>query len=781
MARPSNTQEFDVPVDLNPLPPAAIDGIPNPEYYRVRVSNINRIAEGHASRGLTYSGYEQHLKGLKLEAELHGIDPKTVMDSRSDAQIFEDCIHKLLDSPTMLFEATDAELDAITKGMDRCELLVDEAYQDEKKKAGEQGRKNRLTATQIKQLRELGKAIRDRISRVRRLRERAKNPVPAGTPNKKHKQIEAAHTLRFMLYVGRSQTSDLGIDGTTVFDIGPPHARMALAYWEARNGIYFSAKGAQRNVIPYEGVMIVMPPGHGKTEYGIHTEALAINHDPKRQTIMLHAQSEIASEMKQYVSKFFDPSEPVGRRNLALFPGVELHKKDNNAHSMRLVVRDETLRAPTIRAHGVGDKASGRNCTDLYIDDPVDESERDSEADRTRKWKRIENTWFPRKRGHAGMIVWITTLWHEDDASCRKIAQAKLAAKTNGKKGVMFRVLRIGAGGPKEQFAPVWKRAYNKEYLRRKFQSMGPIDYATVYQCNPASREAAIVKKLALYAPTMPDGTPNEQHQRFLAGGVRHLSIDPAATNRESSDRAGVIYAAHGDLQWQEGSVHHSVPRLRIISGQRLRATQSEVVEEIAEFARVNRVDYIYCETVSGFAATAEMFENQYDIDVIRLQPTNKKKEVRLRNCQVMLDDSHRDKGIIPVVEFPGKWDKGASQCTNCGSLSLRITGEHAICSECDRLVDRLVPDDSIEWLVNQLTRFGVVNDDDGVDALTQLALHIAPDLGVGEGVASQVIKAQVRGGDSRKLRVIRSYRESLNRSQDFDTDEWNWHARQYG
>lgn len=779
---------FPVPIELEELPPDRVNGKPNPDYYRARVRNLNRIFEEHISRGRSMPHYDTGRKGLHDEIKLAGFDPETIMDARSDSQRFEDAVTAMLKGERSMLEMDEDDIAALEKGMAFADDLCAKRVEDCVRKADREGYAP-LTDAEIERLRKLGKVLRDRIRRVKTLRQRARNAIPPRTSRTDHLKVagvEAAHTLRFMLYVGRSDDTSLGIDGTRVFRVSEHHAKMAVAYWEAKNGVRFCRGGFQRDIVRYEGVICVMPPRHSKTEYGLHDLCLDACHRPHDlQNIMLHNDGSVSEEMLGKCKNLFRRDNPAGRRREALFPGILVDKQDDNKGSMRLTTRDsleaggraEKNRAPTMSAFGVRAGRSGLNANDIYIDDPVDEKARDEESTRDKTKRRIHNTWLARRQGYKHFFRWNATLWHEDDATADMIHKIR--------KGEVLAVAVImGAGGPNDRFRPVWKDSpYDAAFFRRRYKAMGVRDYMTIYGCHPSSAESSIVPRIALYSSALPNGLPDPKHLQFLQGAKRYVSVDPAATKNAKSDRSGIVYAALGDIHTTLGDdQYRTAPRLRVLRAGRLRASPEQVVHFLEQLAMTEQVDEVHIETVSGFNTLADWVTDRLGCHVVRHSPAGqgRDKETRLKAVALMLDDSRRTEGVIPPVEFPGRWEGAAASCYDHPTADLSIEGSEARCSLCAKVVNRLVPDPDVEWLVQEIIKFGSVSSKDGVDAVTQLVKSLAHFLGNAEGAVTTIVRARA-GVNDRMKREMDSWRASLKENAwDADQRDYAWHAACY-
>lgn len=737
---------FDVPVDLDgkyPLPPDTIDGKANPEYYRILVKRQVLIQEEHSRQGLPYIGLDPALKGIERMCEYHGLDFKSIADARTDAQIAEDTMRLIIETPGSVWSALDREIDVLWDFFHDAADQGREAILKRQDEAREEGCKKALTPEEVRLLRQEGKAWISRLTKIRRLREMARKP--SWTTNDKLQTLaeEATHTLRFMAYVGRTSIKDRGNRGTQMYCLSPRrmkfgkwdvghHIWMSLAYWEARNGVYFYATGVQKNVCPYEGVMCVLPPGMGKTDVGVHERALAICLNPMMMTAMIHSKSDMAERMMTLLTGTMSPNTDAGQRLRALFPNTPNFRKKPIASGFDLDV-NITRKSPTATAAGVGERASGSDLDELYIDDPVDQKEAKEETSRKTTHERIHGTWMTRMRGKRRFWVWNTTLWHDDDTSSRMI-------KLLTRKKVWFVLYIDGAGGKEHDFCPVWEDSgwtasrYKAEYEKN------PRDYMTIFGCDPTNETLSIVRKLALYAPTRPNGLANEQHDRFLSGCRRYMSIDPAATAKKTSDASGVVYAGLGEVERKTATgASESWRRIRILGAAKKRTAPTEVMDFVASFHRGgNRIDCVLIETVGGMAMFADQMEQRYpELPIQKITPRLPgqglaSKEARLKHCQMMLDDSLAGQGIKAVVEWPGVWKRGTAEtCDKHPMAAVVVEPERLLCGECGHEINRLVLDDGMDWLAEEVLKFGHA-EDNGLDALTQLCIHLWNDVQIG-------------------------------------------------
>jgi hypothetical protein len=701
------------------------DGSPNIDYYRWAYKAINDLSV-KVALGIMPMPDKYNLAQAKdlIESEVKNlwrIDPKHLADVRTPTEKLADAMRALLDSPESAWERLDNEIEAMEKQMDVADGHAREIL-------GGVGTDEALERRTLAK-----KKWKQRFSRISRLRQRAKNPVPPGTHAIDYKPVAAVHTLRFMAYVGRSS---IGAD-SSIFQFGRHHVKMAIAIYMARNKIQYHEY--QWHSTDIQGVMLVCPPGHGKSALVSHDWVLEFDKNPRLKGLIGHAQAGEAEKNLAYIGSYFVPDTANGRRNISLFnpPPLRTLKQDTMDFEDRA---GERKRQPTLKAHGITAKVSGSDADFIWFDDPCDQELAEQETTRNRVYDRMNGTWRTRKRGKKTFEIITTTLWHHDDPNSRYLQLIK-------DNKIKFLASVQKCGGPDDQFKPLWADQYPTSKLRGIYAEMrNPRLYAAAYQSNPQPAELRKIKRLAYYLP----GTP--QHARFLESAVLHVSLDPTATNREKSDKASFVYAGINDIVTQNADGSQSYERrLRILDGRNFHANQTEGVNEVCEFAANHNTHYIHVEVRSGFNATAEMFEAR-GMDVIMHDPKNRKKELRLGDVAPMLDDTLKERGFPgAAVEFPGKL-----------------------------LPDGTVgpdPESPLSWLEQQVLDFGVTAEDHGVDALTQLCKHLGPELGVGEGAATVQAQIVERRGDPRLERMYRLFGEK--RSMTAAEEEERWMAGQ--
>lgn len=693
------------PADPNGMPYRRLpDGTPNVEYYREMYAQVTRDAVRCLREDVKPATDPQSLAKLLLnEAKLCGISESDVVDRRSREDIMRDGFNRLLESPEGLFEVSDEMLTHLEeegkRNLERCkDIIEDENANADDPRVIEAKRKAR-------ELEDQGKAMLNRIRRVIRLRDGARNPVPKYLPKSttdvetERAAWEASHILRYMLYVGRANNAMLkgGSEATKhLFRFGEMHAEMAVTLWKAERGIVFGPAGIEWNARKVGGVILNAPPGHGKSELAMHHASLWISRRPMTQGAYLHAVDDQARKSVAYIKSTFDPKTDRGRRNMALFPNVYLSKRGNDTSQMQVDTKIKT-KSPTMIAAGVTSDRQGSN-TDYQIrDDIVPQDDVHEDTTRKRRKEKLAGTWDRRQRGNNTFTLNIGTLWHTEDALAVMVKQAKA-----GKGPYDLCVIKTGGPRTTPEFYAAWPEVYPSSWLRDEYAKMNnPNLWSAAFMGNPKADETRIIQAVRLYDRTSPE------HAEFMLGCTMHLSVDPAATNREKNDKAALLYAGIGEVTARnaEAKSERGVVKLRILDSVQMHNTPAELMESMEAYCANRRVDHLHMEVKTGFAAVADWVDERFGIECVRHEPGDKSKERRLRQCAGLICRKINEVGgFEAVVEFPGipKLDKSGNPVIKDG------------CSV-------IVPDPAYEWLIDQFTEFGNTPDDHALDAGTQL------------------------------------------------------------
>lgn len=770
------------------------DGSLNREHFAAKLAHINKLQlESLDGDRKALQGYEALKRGILSEAEMLGLNEKDVLDDRSDHDRVIDSIDRLLSTQGQsVFEEADATLEAMERSIRAAVELTDDVLNDERnglivramnKRNGTRGPKRDDI--------ESGKRWLSLLNRVLRLRKITRSKIPLikdRLDGHNHRRwddaYEASWPWRVAVYVYRSDLKDVQSETPrpvdTVFEIARHHCDMAINLWKNRNGITLYAtarthaeavsdptlfkypekeKGkwtlpcyTNRDGFTCRGTILICPPRHGKSTLGTAWVVCELVENPREQGIMLHAIEEKAAENFRHVKAAFDPNDPKGRRNIALF-GLTLAKEEQRSGDrMRLAIRERT-RDSQMRARGVKSGIGGANSGIQWWDDPVSPEEAQQPDVREATYRKLTEQYMRRQQGARPFILITATLWHHDDAVARILEQSR----RNGPSRIPYgnRILRVGGPRTVPQFFSLWKSKYPPSYLRQCYNEINnPSSYAAQYMADPKPEETRIIRALRLYDPT------TIEHKNFLARAEHHLSLDPSATSRadakRQTDKASIVHAAAGELvtivQTDEAMVTSTTPRIRVLDIREFHAGPMEAVDKIGEFALEHRVDKVHVEVVTFSSAIVEMTRHRYGLtasQVIAHGTGSKSKELRLRAVAPMLDDTASAEGLPgAVVEFPGVWEEENGK-------------------------RRLIIEPKLAWAARQILDFGAVNGDHAVDALTQLLKHLQPEIKAGSGTVSDAVA--IAEPETHENMQRRRLREAYSQSAAGEsTDPWD-------
>ena len=749
---------------LPDLPPAVVDGKPNAEHYRARLAEANF----HARKAMMEGGrlpfnYDSFVNGVLKEARYAGLNEDDLMDHRSDADKFKDAVGLLLSEDAV--ERVSVDDESLRLVMQR---IVD-AIGLSKKVLDEWTAAPELGDEDLDVVRENGKPVPalgmtggdDRraelgkywlcrlrlILRTRRMaRERDAAPPPplafGDEYDKWRHAVRGSYVLRFMAYCERSDMPPPRGSGPewSILRFGLLHAKMAIHVYLAENGLEPIGRRIVKLSAPFKGAGIVSPPGHGKSLFLCGKNAEWLIENARTQAVYLHAAEGESVKNVDKIAAYFKLDNATGRRCRALFPHLRV-KKNKNASGVLHLAIDHKLKDPNLVARGVMGKALGSNTSKQTWDDVVPQTDASQPSERQNRHAILTGTWLSRQRGTNAFLLIAANMWHMDDAVAR-------LRKDQEKNQIPFLVLKVGGPDTNPPFEALWPEVYPSSELAVRFRTMrNAALWSAAYMANPLAESMRIVKKLRLY------DVDGEDHQEFMRTCGFHLSIDPSAVNREKADKTGLIYAGLGELKAvveRDGAQVTTYRRLlRVVNAREFHANQVEIVNEIRAIASGQRVDKVYVETKTGFAATADMLEELAGADsVVRLDPINLSKAIRLRSAAPFICEAASEQtGNVACVEFPGKRQPD-------GTLKL--------CED-------------MEEIATQVLEFGIAQGDHMVDALSQLVNRLALEGAIACGEAgsfSQLVRKANEQGDQRVRRYIAGCMQKGNNREPAELEE---------
>lgn len=662
-------------------------------------------------------------------AKFYGIDWRDVSDQRTPEESLRDLCERLLLDGEEALTAAEEVIDVIEATMSKIDRDATDYHAERNQKAawGRDGPK--VWA-------ERARRWRDLFRRVRVLRARAREPYDPGIVGVSEVVQRATHVLRFQLFVGRSDLPAKSAAGK-VFKMGRPQIAMAMSLFYAMNGYgavpgvgllargeVNPATGATFEGVDYKGIVILIPPRHGKTDFLKHETVLTMNLQPDMQSAYVHAVDLEAESMNKAVASYFDKGTAQGRRNLSLFP-VELADYDNNAGSIRLKTRNPPRTAQHTAA-GINSSKLGKNLDRIRGDDLVPTSDRFNPTDRAKRISTWDTTWMSRRQGPDSFVMISGYPHHREDLIWQYAQKAKAAMETGGRAGMLMYLLRMPVGGPDSEvpFRPIFPELYDAKALRGLYRSLQDVTmWPSNYMLTPQTREQQIVQEVRLY------DAAGEEHRRFMADAQIFVSVDPAAKGDGTGDKVGIVIGALGDtrgfVEGEHATYATSERQLRVIFETEFHATQSEITQNLLDLGQRFRVDRVFIECVTGLgSAIAEMLAHYHGAHAVETEGVkNQNKAARLKAVSGMVENS--------IAQAPAK---------------VLFPGVLKAPEDGGRMVLSLDP--AMERLVAYIVDFAVTSGHHSLDAFTLLCRKLMHEVGVGEGQFSKEVQQAVAPGN---------------------------------
>jgi hypothetical protein len=145
-------------------------------------------------------------------------------------------------------------------------------------------------------------------------------------------------------------------------------------------------------------------------------------------------------------------------------------------------------------ATGVGGAITGKGFKIGIIDDPFkNREEADSETIRESRWNWYRSTFYTRKEGVAAIIV-IATRWHTDDLIGRLLTEEKKNEAEHAEHYDRWTVIEFPSIAIEDEMyrtkgEALWPEKFPIEDLRTTENTLGPYEFAALYQCSPITSE----------------------------------------------------------------------------------------------------------------------------------------------------------------------------------------------------------------------------------------------------------------------------------------------------
>lgn len=383
---------------------------------------------------------------------------------------------------------------------------------------------------------------------------------------------------------------------------------------------------------------IFMPPRHGKTELVRQFISQTLGQHPHLEFITCSYAASLQEDNSKQIQNLMRTGEWK-----ALFPGILLDPK-------RQAVSDWKLQGHPggMLAVGVGGPITGRGAHVLVIDDPVkNREEADSEVSRQSTWNWYTSTAYTRLMPGAGVLV-IQTRWHDDDLSGRILRQQEQAQKIMNETGewpsdidrwevIEYPALAFEEEEHRQPGMALHEERYDTTALKRIKRTIGPRDWAALYQQNPVADEGAYFKKDNVHYY---DSRPNRLNY--------YTAADLAISKKESADYSVVATV---------GVDEHE--RYWLVDLRRGRWDSEEIIDNLIQTYHQWKPKTIGIEAgqiekaIGPFLDKRIREERLYSMYVEPLPPGRRDKEMRARPLQGLMGQK---KFFIPRNEA---WTEG--------------------------------------------------------------------------------------------------------------------------
>jgi len=265
-------------------------------------------------------------------------------------------------------------------------------------------------------------------------------------------------------------------------------------------------------------LIIEMPPRHGKSQLAtINFPAWYLGRNPTKEIITASYSGDLAVD---FGSKTRDLV------NSDIYKEIfETTLKEDEKSKGKWMTKEGGGYIST----GVGGPITGRGANIFIIDDPIkNREEADSEVMREKIWNWYLSTAYTRLEKD-GAVVIIATRWHMDDLVGRILKQEQ----EGGEEWYLISFPAIAEED--EEFRKtgeaLWSQKYDLIALENIKKTIGPYEWASLYQQKPILTESQEFKREWIQTRT-------EQEVRVL-NTRNYLTIDPALSKKASADYTG--------------------------------------------------------------------------------------------------------------------------------------------------------------------------------------------------------------------------------------------------
>jgi predicted phage terminase large subunit-like protein len=264
--------------------------------------------------------------------------------------------------------------------------------------------------------------------------------------------------------------------------------------------------------------LISVPPRHGKTE------------------TLLHAIPWVLLQHPEYVIGYVSYAADIARsksrnaRDYARSSGVVLRDDADALNEWR------TPQGGGVIATGIGGPLTGHGVRILLVDDPLkNREEAESFLIRQRNHEWFTSTAMTRLDPEGSAII-VHTRWHEDDLIGRLKKEADRYVETHGEEGEPWEHINLQAISDTTGEA-LWSKRWPVDVLEKRRRTVGPYDWASLFQGDPRPREGKLFREPARY------------DKQELAGRRIGIGVDVAGTKSTKANWTVASVFAFADYE----------------------------------------------------------------------------------------------------------------------------------------------------------------------------------------------------------------------------------------
>ena len=350
-------------------------------------------------------------------------------------------------------------------------------------------------------------------------------------------------------------------------------------------------------------LILCVPPRHGKSELGsINFPAWYLGRHPFHEVIIASYSAELAQDFGYKTRNLVNSEEYQEIFNAKL-------RDDSRSKAKWL-----TGEGGGYTSAGVGGAITGRGANLFVIDDPFkNREEADSRLIRQKVWSWFASTAYTRLEKD-GAIVLILTRWNKDDLAGRLIE-----AEKNG--GEHWEIVKFPAIATQDEEnrakgEALWPEKYDLPALENIKRTVGPYDWASLYQQEPMSAETQEFKEEWFKSRTI--------EEVLKLSTRRYLSIDTAVSQRDAADFTGMV------LNFVDSQNNWNFITYKLKINPKELMDNIFALHEKYGFEAIGIEETVYSQAVKPFFDDEMRKRNKF-LNIVPLKHKQQQKETRIR------------------------------------------------------------------------------------------------------------------------------------------------------